>query len=157
MSEQPRLDTRGVPPVDWFDPGLATYPGEPRSVRSGWHAFAGVLTMMMGAFNAVEGLAGVLTDDFYVIDPESVPAFDLTTWGWIHLVLGGFVALTGIVLLTGALWARVATVVFVVLNAVAQLAFVAVYPWWSLIVIALCVVVLWAVIVHGADVTDGRR
>ena len=120
------------------------------SIWAGWIAFAALLMIMMGAFNAIEGLTGVLTD-FYVVAPEDVLVFDLTTWGWIHLVVGVLVALTGVALLARATWARVVTVVLAVLNAVAQMAFVAVYPVWSVIVIGLCAVVIWAVVVHGHE------
>lgn len=149
MSEHPNLGV-GDPAGEWLG-------GPPdvrvrRSVWAGWIAFASLLMIMMGSFNAIEGLAGVLVDDFYVAAPADVLVFDLTTWGWLHLVIGVLVALTGAALLTGAVWARVVTVVLAILNAIAQLAFAAVYPVWSLIVIGLCVTVIWAVVVHGDDV-----
>lgn len=155
MSEHPNLgvgDTAG----DWLAPTPTVAVRERRSVWAGWIAFASLLMIMMGSFNAIEGLAGVLVDDFYVAAPADVLVFDLTTWGWLHLVIGVLVALTGAALLTGTTWARVVTVVLAILNAIAQLAFAAVYPVWSLIVIGLCVTVIWAVVVHGADVTDDR-
>lgn len=149
MSEHPNLGV-GDPAGEWLG-------GPPdvrvrRNVWAGWIAFASLLMIMMGSFNAIEGLAGVLVDDFYVAAPADVLVFDLTTWGWLHLVIGVLVALTGAALLTGAVWARVVTVVLAILNAIAQLAFAAVYPVWSLIVIGLCVTVIWAVVVHGDDV-----
>ena len=154
MSEHPRLD-RLDDSRSWLEPAprAATEPGsgEPGSVWTGWIAFAAILMIMMGAFNAIEGLVGVLTDDFYVVAPQDVLVFDLTTWGWIHLVVGGLVAVTGAALLAGSTWARVVTVVLAVVNAVAQMAFVAVYPVWSVIVIGLCAVVIWAVVVHGDE------
>jgi hypothetical protein len=152
MSEHPRLrefdDMAGDWPSDLV-PGDRV--GDRRSGWVGWIGFAGVIMIMIGAFNAIEGMAGVLTDDFYVVSPSDVLLFDLTGWGWIHIVVGVLVALTGAALLTGASWARVVAVVLVIINAVAQLAFISVYPVWSLIVITLCVVVIWAVIVHGDE------
>lgn len=154
MSEHPNFGSIEDPADPWLRPaaGVAaeTVRGR-RSVWAGWIAFASLMMIMMGAFNAIEGLTGVFVDDFYVTTPENVLVFDVTTWGWVHLVVGVLVAITGAVLLTGAAWARVLTVVFAILNAVAQLAFAAVYPVWSLIVITLCVVVIWAVVVHGGD------
>lgn len=156
MSEQPRLDGIDHMAGDW---DLARTPARTtlgqvdrgRTVWTGWIGFAAVMMVMIGAFNAIEGLAGLLTDDFYLVAPSSVLAFDLTAWGWVHTIVGVLVALTGAALLSGSAWARVITVVLLILNSVAQLAFIAVYPLWSLIVITLCVVVIWAVIVHGDD------
>lgn len=158
MTEHPNTRTStapiGDPAGQWLGPAPSMAVRGRRSVWTGWIAFASVLMVMMGAFNAIEGLAGVLVDDFYVTAPGDVLVLDLTQWGWVHLVVGILVALTGIVLLTGAAWARVVTVVLAIGNAIAQLAFAAVYPVWSLIVIALCVMVIWAVIVHGDEVAD---
>jgi hypothetical protein len=157
MSEHPNLGSSIGDPTDrWLGPapGVAAEAVRGRrSVWAGWIAFASQMMIMMGAFNAIEGLTGVLVDDFYVATAQDVLVFDVTTWGWIHLVVGVLVAITGAALLTGATWARVLTVVFTILNAVAQLAFAAVYPVWSLIVISLCVVVIWAVVVHGDEET----
>lgn len=121
---------------------------------AGWIGFACVVMVMMGAFNMIEGLVGVLGDNFYVVAPEDVLAFDLTGWGWIQLVIGALVLVSGLALITGRAWARVVAVVLAILNAIGQLAFVSVYPVWSVIVIALCVVVMWAVIVHGNELTE---
>ncbi|QFU88942.1 hypothetical protein [Amycolatopsis sp. YIM 10] len=124
------------------------------AVRSGWIAFAGAMMVLIGAFNVIEGLAGLLTHDYYLVAPNAVLAFDLTGWAWIHTVIGVLVVLTGAALLGGAVWARVITVVLLIFNAAAQIAFIAVQPLWSLLVIGLCVVVIWAVIVRGGEV-DG--
>ncbi len=149
MSEQQRLDDPLVPAGDWFEQGPRPGTGEHRSVRAGWLAFASVLMVMTGALNATKGLAGVLADEFYVVPPANVMALDFTAWGWVHIAVGGLVALTGGVLLAGVPWARPAAIVLIVLNAIAQIAWVAVYPVWSAVVIALCVVVIWAIVVHG--------
>ena len=117
----------------------------------GWIWFAGIMMIVMGAFNAIEGLVGLFRGEYYVANGEQVIVFDLTTWGWITLLLGVLVALAGGALLSGAAWARVVTVMLAAVNAVAQLAFVSVHPLWSTIVITLCVVVIWAVVVHGNE------
>lgn len=149
MSEQPRLDSPGLHPGDWFEPGPRPGAGEHRSVRAGWLAFAGVLMVMTGALNATKGLAGVLADEFYVVPPANVLALDFTAWGWVHIAVGVLVALTGGALLAGVPWARPAAIVLIVLDAIAQIAWVAVYPVWSAVVIALCVAVIWSIVVHG--------
>jgi len=117
----------------------------------GWIWFAGIMMIVMGAFNAIEGLVGLFRGEYYVANGEQVIVFDLTTWGWITLLLGVLVVVAGAALLSGAAWARVLTVILAAVNAVAQLAFVSVHPLWSTIVITLCVVVIWAVVVHGSE------
>jgi hypothetical protein len=117
----------------------------------GWIWFAGIMMMVMGSFNAIEGLVALFRGEYYVVTEAQVLVFDITTWGWIALLIGILVALAGAALLSGAAWARVIAVVLAVVNAVAQLAFAAVHPLWSTIVIALCVTVIWAVVVHGAE------
>ena len=117
----------------------------------GWIWFAGIMMIVMGSFNAIEGLVALFRGEYYVVTEEQVLVFDITAWGWITLLIGVLVALAGGALLSGAAWARVVAVVLAVVNAVAQLAFVSVHPLWSTIVIALCVTVIWAVVVHGAE------
>jgi hypothetical protein len=117
----------------------------------GWIWFAGIMMIVMGSFNAVEGLVALFRGEYYVVTEEQVLVFDITAWGWITLLIGILVALAGGALMSGAAWARVVAVVLAVVNAVAQLMFVSVHPVWSTIVIALCVTVIWAVVVHGSE------
>jgi hypothetical protein len=107
-------------------------------------------------FNAVEGLVALLNRRFYATNGEQLILFDLTTWGWVHLLLGALVGLAGLALLSGAVWARIVAVAVASANAIAQVAFISAYPVWSTIVIALSVLVIWAIVVHGRDATgDG--
>ncbi|RSM43757.1 hypothetical protein DMA12_17870 [Amycolatopsis balhimycina DSM 5908] len=134
----------------------APLPPEPavaRSRRVGWIWFAGAITVLAGLFNVIEGLVALFDKDYYVVGPSGLLVFTLTGWGWLHFVVGVLVVLTGIALLTGAQWARVVTVALAGFNALAQLAFLSAYPFWGVIVIALDVLVIWAVIVHGDEAT----
>ncbi|GAA0255238.1 membrane protein [Saccharothrix mutabilis subsp. mutabilis] len=134
-----------------------TWPSRPRaSAWTGWIGFAAIMMIVIGAFNVIEGVVALFDDEYYVVGPDNVLVLDLTGWGWTHLVIGVLIALAGAALLTGAAWARVVAVVFAALNAVVQLGFVSVQPVWSTIVIALCVVVVWAVVVHGDEVGGAR-
>lgn len=80
MSEQPR--------PDWLEPGQGTDAGEGGTSWTGWLAFAGVLTMMMGAFIAIDGPERVVDDNFHVIAPAAAPAFDLAACERVHLIVG---------------------------------------------------------------------
>src|SRR5262245_15424762 len=121
----------------------------------GWIAFAGVMMVMIGAFNIIDGLAAILKDEIYVNGGKGTLVFDITAWGWIHLLFGVFLVLVGFALFNGALWARVTAVILVSFNAIAQLTFLSAYPIWASLIIALDVLVLWALIVHGYEAEQG--
>ncbi|WP_236792076.1 hypothetical protein [Amycolatopsis sp. GM8] len=118
----------------------------------GWIWFGGAMMILLGMFNVIQGLVALFNKNYYVVGPQGLLVFNLTGWGWIHLIVGALAVVAGIFLFTGAAWARVVAVVLAVVNAVAQLAFLSAYPVWSTIIIALDVLVIWAVIVHGREV-----
>jgi hypothetical protein len=139
--------------VEGWAPSLVPLPDSYRlpAPMSAWLRFAAIVVITTGVFNAIEGLVGLLDSDFYPVHPNDLLLLDLTGWGWVHVAIGCVVAFTGVALFAGAAWARPLTIVFAVINAVTQMMFIAVYPLWSLIVIALCFLVVWAVVVHGDD------
>ncbi|HET6502037.1 MAG TPA: hypothetical protein VFG87_14875 [Amycolatopsis sp.] len=122
------------------------------SAWAGWIYFAGAMMILLGLFNAIEGLVALFRPHYYVVGPNGLLVFSLTGWGWIHLIIGILAVLAGLAVFTGALWARITGVVLAVINAIAQLAFLSAYPVWAAIVIALDVVVIWALIAHGSEV-----
>ncbi len=117
----------------------------------GWIWFAGMIMIMDGLFNVISGLYAIFKDNLYVETRNRLLVFDLTGWGWIHLILGILLVLVGFALLAGQRWARVVAAVIVLINAVTQMAWISVNPWWSLIVIVVDVLVLYALIVHGRE------
>jgi hypothetical protein len=106
--------------------------------------FAATMMIMAGVFQGLAGLIAVFNDEFYAATRNYLFKFDATTWGWIHLVLGIVVALAGFSLLSGALWARAVGITLAVLSAIANFLFIPYYPFWSLLIIALDVFVIWA-------------
>jgi hypothetical protein len=116
--------------------------------------FAAVLMIMIGGFHAIQGLVALLNDEFFVVGSEYVFEFDITAWGWIHLILGVFVAVAGAALLSGPVWARTVAVIVAAISMVASFVWLPYYPLWSILVIALDVFVIWAVILHGRDMVD---
>jgi hypothetical protein len=117
----------------------------------GWIVFTAAMLLMLGVFNAVNGLAAIFADDIFVTGASGAVIFNVATWGWVHLVLGVLAAATGVALMQGATWARAVAVGFVMLNMLTQLLFLPAYPFWSLLIIVLDVLVLWALIVHGDE------
>lgn len=123
----------------------------PTPIWAGWIAFASTIMVILGVFNAIAGIVALIEGGYYIAGPEYSLVLDLTGWAWAHLIGGVLVAIAGVVLLTGAIWARVVAVLFAAGTALTHLVFLAAHPLWSTIVIALCVTVIWAIIVHGDD------
>lgn len=118
----------------------------------GWVAFAGVLAIVLGAFQTIAGIVALFKNEVYVVGPENLWVFDYTTWGWVHLLWGIFLLLTGGAILSGKKWGRVVGVVLASVSALVNFAFIPVYPLWSIVIIALCVFVIYALTVHGDEI-----
>jgi hypothetical protein len=117
----------------------------------GWIAFAAIMMFIVGGFNIIDGLAAIFKDEIFVTTSKGILVFDVTAWGWIHLVVGVLQIVVAWFLLRGAVWARMTAVALLALNALEQLAFLGAYPFWATIIIVLDVVVIWAIVVHGDE------
>ena len=117
---------------------------------------AGIFLIIVGIFHAFQGIVALANDQFYVKTPDYVFQFDLTTWGWVHLIAGVIVALAGVALFQGAVWARAVAVVVASISILANFFWMPYYPIWSLTVIAFDAFVIWAVTVHGRDIAEQR-
>ncbi|GAA2840902.1 hypothetical protein RMN57_17310 [Kitasatospora sp. CM 4170] len=115
--------------------------------------FAGVLMLINGFFEAFRGIMAIADDDVFLTTPRYVFRFDLTGWGWVHVITGAVVALVGGFLLAGARWARWAAVVVVSLSALENFLDLPYYPFWSIIVIAADVFIIWALCVYRPERT----
>lgn len=119
---------------------------------TGWVVFAGVMLILLGAFQAIEGLVAVFDRGFYLVGSEGlIVNVDYTVWGWVHLILGMVAVAAGIGLTKGNTAARMLGVVLAVISAILNLAFLAAYPIWSTIVIAVDIIVIYAIVVHGRE------
>lgn len=118
----------------------------------GWTWFAAIMMMLLGAFWVIAGLVAILEDEFFVVTPNYLLEFDVTTWGWIHLLLGVVVELAGFALLMGRVWARTIGVILAGISALVGFAWLPWYPIWGVIFITVAVFVIWALTVHGRDV-----
>jgi hypothetical protein len=106
--------------------------------------FAAAMMMMNGLFQAIAGLAALINDQYFVVVRGYAFDLDITAWGWIHIILGLAVAAAGVGLLTRASWARVVALIVTVLSALNNFFFIPYAPFWSLLVIALDVWIIWA-------------
>jgi len=112
--------------------------------KSGLLVFAGTIMIVGGIFQFLAGLVALFRNEVYVVGLNYVYSFDVTTWGWIHLIIGIIVALAGAAVLTGQIWGRVVGVGLAVISMLTNFMFIPYYPLWSLLIIALDVFVIWA-------------
>jgi len=119
---------------------------------TGWVAFASAMMVLLGTFQAVEGLVAIFDDGYYrVTQGGLVLSVDYTAWGWTHLLLGVLIVISGIGVMAGNLAARTVAVILAGLSAIANLLFIEAYPLWSTIVITVDILVIYALTVHGRE------
>jgi hypothetical protein len=120
---------------------------------AGWVLFAGAMMVLVGAFQATMGLVALFNDKYFLVTRGGLLlTFDYTTWGWIHLLFGLLAAVTGVGLIGGQTWARGVGIGLAVVSALVNLAFLPAFPWWCTLVIALNVITIYAIAVHGREV-----
>jgi hypothetical protein len=125
------------------------------SAWAGWVTFAAVIILVSGIFSAIQGLVALIgPNTYYVVSGGDLFLFDVAGWGWWNLIIGALLILTGLALFTRATWARVMAVILAILSAVVQLLLVPAQPWWSFMVIALDMVVIYALIAHGDELSE---
>jgi hypothetical protein len=115
------------------------------------------MMIMVGVFQALQGLIAIFENEFYVATRNYTFQFDATTWGWIHLVLGLIVAFAGWGLLSGQTWARVVGITLAALSATANFLFIPYYPFWSILIVAVNVLVIWALTAHGREFRELKQ
>jgi hypothetical protein len=124
---------------------------QPSGWAIGWAAFAGWMLILTGVFQGMAGLGAIFEDEIYVEGQEWIFQFDTTTWGWIHLLIGLLLLLSGIGILSGNLLARMVGVLIAGVGAITAFAFLPWYPVWGVILIAIDVTIIWALTAHGRD------
>jgi hypothetical protein len=118
-----------------------------QTVSPGAHGiavFAGVVMIIGGAFQALEGLSGIVHDKYLVVAPSTIYAFDLTVWGVIHLLVGLALLAIGIALLRGQTWGRFAGMIVAAVSAILNFVWLPYSPLWAIIVIVVDVLIIWA-------------
>ncbi|MFC5663545.1 hypothetical protein ACFP3U_11195 [Kitasatospora misakiensis] len=143
----PTPPSSGATPPPGQPAGSAAPPPSHRGT-SGWVTggvlFAGVLMMMTGVLDVTRGIMAIAEDDVFVATRNYVFEFNLTGWGWIHLIIGVLIAVTGFFVVRGATWAQYAGIGLVVLGGIESFLSLPYYPLWSVIVLALDVFIIWA-------------
>jgi len=113
---------------------------------AGWIGFAGIMMLVIGAVDMLQGLIAIIEDEYFVPTRAGMLLVDLTAWGWFMLFWGALLALVGLGLLAAQGWARWTGIVLVSLNILVQLGFAgdSSYPLWALTAMILNIVVLYA-------------
>ncbi len=142
---------RSASPKGSFASNSHAHRNDPSPWAGGLSTFAGVMMIIVGVFGAIEGLVALFRNEVYVVGLQYVFAFDLTTWGWIHLIVGIVVAAAGFAVLSGRLWGRVVGIAISALSMLVNFLFLPYYPVWSLLIIALNVFVIWALCVWNRE------
>ncbi|MBB1245686.1 hypothetical protein GL263_19275 [Streptomyces durbertensis] len=115
--------------------------------------FAAVMLSITGVLAILRGIMGIAEDDVFVTTPDYVFQFDLTGWGWMHLILGVLAFVVSLGLYKAAMWARVGGVIIAALVMLGNFLSMPYYPFWSLVVIAIAGFVIWALCVVRQDDT----
>jgi hypothetical protein len=133
--------------------------GEPMSPKwtAGLSTFAGVLLIVGGGFQSLEALAAIVNDEYLVAAPNYIYTFDLTAWGWIHLLIGLALLAIGICLLLGQGWALIAGIVVAAVSALINFTWLPYSPFWAILLIAVDLLIIWALASARAQTQTGRR
>ena len=126
----------------------------PSSWAIGWTLFAASILIMVGIFQMIAGFAALFEDNIYVSVNDWIFQLDTTTWGWVHLILGAALVLSGFGILTGNVLARTVGVIIAGLSGIAAFTWLPYYPVWGFAILALDVAVIWALTAHGRDFSE---
>lgn len=120
-------------------------PFQRQAVAEGISIAAAFMLVTLAAVSILQGISAIVDDELYVAGIEYVYKFDTTTWGWIHVVLGALALIGGVGLAIGSTWGRYSALGIAALVIVANFMSLPYYPAWSIVIIALSVVIIWAV------------
>lgn len=149
-SEMPKAGVEGQPAGSFGRANAAKWVG--------WAVFAAAVAITMGVYQAIQGLVAIFDDEYYLVGSNGlVVAVDYTVWGWVHLTIGLAAVAGGIGLLQRRSWGRIVVVCLAGLSALVNLGFLAAYPLWSTLIIALDIIVIYALTVHWDEVRAEAR
>ncbi len=134
---------------------MSARPSNFSSAAAGWAMFAGIMLIIYGVFDAIQGIVALANNEFFVLTQDYVFKFDVTTWGWIHLIGGIVLIASGAGIFSGNVLARTVGVIVAASAVIWNFAWLPYYPIWSIISIAIGIAVIWALTAHGRDLTLG--
>ena len=121
----------------------------------GWGIFAAVILLVSGLFTGIQGIAALIgPNTYFVLNDGQLLLFDVNGWGWWNLIVAILLLLTSFALFAGQTWARVVAIILAIISAVGQLFLLPVQPWWATIVIAVDILVIYALTAHGRELKE---
>ena len=127
----------------------------PSSWAIGWTVFAAIMLMVQGGWWIMAGLIALFNSEFYVVGQEYIFQLDVTSWGWIHLIVGVVLVAAGFGLFSGAVWARTVGVLVAAIAMLIAFAWMPWYPLWAVLFVVISAAVIWSLTAHGRDITRG--
>lgn len=121
-----------------------------RSAWTGWVFFAAILMIIQGSFHMITGLVALFKDEVILVGANNVWLFNLTTWGWGFLLTGLLLVVAGFSLFGGGFFGRTIAILAAIWSMIVNFAFIPIYPFWSILIIILDLVVIYAVVAHGS-------
>jgi hypothetical protein len=135
--------------------GPTSWPDVPRAVGpprqgTGWVVFAGLMLCLVGVLNVIYGIAAIGDSRFFVGDATYILS-GLNTWGWIMLILGAAQIVAAYSIWKGGQFGRWFGIAVALLNAIGALMSISAYPFWSLAVFTLDILVVYGLAAYGGD------
>ena len=125
-----------------------------RTGWTGWITFAGVMLIMGGSLGLIFGIIAAVNDNWVVFTSRGHVSLDLSTWGWVHAIVGAIGLRAGFGVFTGNILARIVGVAVAVVSLIANFLWLPVYPVWAIIIITIDVLVIWALTAHGGEMRN---
>jgi hypothetical protein len=121
----------------------------------GWVFFGAMMMLLAGFYQVMVGFVALFDDSYFAVTADGVlTSVDYTVWGLVHMGIGLVAIVTGFGVMLAQRWARVIGVILAVMSVLVNVAFLAAYPVWSVSIIVIDVIAIYALIVHGAEVED---
>ena len=124
---------------------------EERTGWTGWIYFAGTMLLIGGTLSIIYGFVALFNDNWVVFGNTNAVFLDLTGWGWVHVIIGALIVLSGFGVFTGNVLARTVGVIVAAVSMIANFLWLPAYPFWAIIIIVIDALVIWALMVHGGE------
>ncbi len=118
----------------------------------GWIFFASIMLFILGGLHLISGFIAVFSNTLAILSGGHLVAFNYETWGWLHVAIGALFMGAAGALLLGKTWARVLTIALAVVSALVNIAYLPVYPIWSIIALTIDGFVIYAVAMHSVEI-----
>ena len=121
---------------------------------AGWAAFAGIMMIVGGFFQAIVGLTAIIKESFFVVSPNYLLNINVHAWGWVHLIWAIIIVLAGFAVLSGKVWGRVIGILIASITAIVNMYYIPYYPIWSLLIVAVDIIVIYSLAAHGGELSE---